>query len=361
MMFTKRIAVSDLSIHVFSFISLPEKNKNQQQNNCNQYDAHGNFNLRTKIDYAGKLNSHEMKLVQTHVFLQHAAAVYGLCVGRRGQTFFSVSADKYVAEWDLDTMQQGKTAIRLEDHGYAVLYDDSNQFLLVGTASGSLHLIDLNNKRELRNLTFHTKGIYDLALDLDSGLLYVAGGDGVLSVWHYPSMELMRAIPLSSEKLRQLAIHPEQRMLGIVSGDGMVRILEMIEHNEVAGFAAHKEGATSLAWHPEKPILLTGGKDAMLRAWNSTENYNEVLSIAAHKYAIYSIVFDKTNTVFYTGSRDGSIKVWDATDLSVLQKLDSREGGHSHSINKLILSGELLISASDDRRIIVWKPEFETS
>ncbi|MFM9984443.1 MAG: WD40 repeat domain-containing protein [Flavobacteriales bacterium] len=302
-----------------------------------------------------------MKLVQQHILQQHSAAVYGLCVGRRGHTFFSVSADKYVAEWDLETMQQSKTAIRLEDHGYAVLFDETNNLLIVGTSSGSLHLLDLKSKKELRNLTFHTKGIFDLVLDSITGLLYLAGGDGVMSVWQYPGMELMRAIPLSSEKLRQLAIHPDQRLLGIASGDGVVRILDMNDHNEVAGFDAHKEGATSLAWHPAKPILLTGGKDAMLRAWNTSENYREVVSIEAHKYAIYSIVFDKQNNVFYTGSRDGSIKVWNATDLSVLQKIDSRAGGHSHSINKLILSGDLLISASDDRKIIIWKPEFETT
>ena len=301
-----------------------------------------------------------MKLVQSHIFLQHAAAVYGLCMGRGGNTFFSVSADKYAAEWDIETMQQAKTAIRLEDHGYAILFDESNHLLLVGTSSGSLHILDLKSKKELRNLTFHTKGIFDLALDGTSGLLYVAGGDGVMSVWHYPEMELMRAIPLSSEKLRQLAIHPKERILGIASGDGVVRILDMDSHNELAGFDAHKEGATSLAWHPSKPILLTGGKDAMLKAWNTSENFREVLSIAAHKFAIYSIVFDRLNNVFYTGSRDGSIKVWNAADLSVLQKIDSREGGHSHSINKLILCGDSLISASDDRKIIVWKLELET-
>lgn len=355
MMFTNEKRACGLLIHIFSFISLSEENKDQQQNDCNHHDAHGKINLNAKIDYAGKLNSPDMNLVQSHIFLEHAGAVYGLCAGRSGRTFFSVSADRYVAEWDLSTLKQTGTAIRLEDHGYTVCYDESRQLLCVGTSTGALHVIDLVQKREIRNLTFHTRGLFDLKLDRTAGRLFAAGGDGVLSVWDFPSMELMRAIPLTSEKLRQLALHPVEDILAVACGDGVVRVLEMEGLNEVAGIDAHRDGATSVAWHPRKPVLLSGGKDAMLRVWNRTEGYNELLSMAAHRYAIYTILFDPQEDVFYTGSRDGSIKMWNATALEVVQRLESRAGGHSHSVNKLITVGDALVSGGDDRRMIVWK------
>jgi WD40 repeat protein len=58
--------------------------------------------------------------------------------------------------------------------------------------------------------------------------------------------------------------------------------------------------------------------------------------------------------LFATASRDKSIKLWDAVTLDPVDKLDARNGGHSHAVNKLFWqdSGHL-ISCSDDRKILV--------
>jgi hypothetical protein len=42
--------------------------------------------------------------------------------------------------------------------------------------------------------------------------------------------------------------------------------------------------------------------------------------------------------------------------MNVIQKLELKTGGHKNSVNSLILFGDkLLVSCSDDSRIIVWK------
>ena len=295
-----------------------------------------------------------MKLEKSHTFQGHSAAVYGLCEGKSGQTFFSVSGDKFIVEWDsIKCLQTGRN-VRLEEVGYAVWYDERRDLLVAGTASGNLHVMDLAGKKELRNLAFHTKGIYDLIFHADTSLLYVAGGDGVLSVWKFPEMELIRAIPLSSEKLRQIALNNENGLVAVASGDGLIRVLELGGLNELAGLDAHRDGATSLAWHPVKSALITGGKDAMLRCWSVEDNYRELVAIPAHRYAIYSIVFDKSAQVFITGSRDGTIKVWDSNELNVVQKVSATAGGHTHSVNKIIRLGDYFLSAGDDKKIHQW-------
>ena len=80
-------------------------------------------------------------------------------------------------------------------------------------------------------------------------------------------------------------------------------------------------------------------------------------------FAIYDIKFHPTKPYFATSSLDKSIKIWDAETFK-LRKVISREKGmesHSHSVNKICWeqSTELLISASDDTRVMVWEVDFE--
>ena len=114
-----------------------------------------------------------------------------------------------------------------------------------------------------------------------------------------------------------------------------------------------------------------------------TINHQPSQSIPAHNYAIYSIVFSPDGKYFATASRDKTIKIWDANNLNVLSRINKESfDGHINSVNKLmwttspksspresVLSrdqkglsnspagvvGSYLISASDDRKVMVWE------
>jgi WD40 repeat protein len=58
---------------------------------------------------------------------------------------------------------------------------------------------------------------------------------------------------------------------------------------------------------------------------------------------------------------DKSIKVWNTEDMKLLKVIDrARHGGHGTSVNKILwLSEHRLVSAGDDRNIIIWDIHFE--
>jgi centriolar protein POC1 len=89
--------------------------------------------------------------------------------------------------------------------------------------------------------------------------------------------------------------------------------------------------------------------------WSMQDNYACVLSVPAHNYAIYSIAFG--HGICASASRDKTIKIWDELSFNPIQRLDTKSGGHSHSVNKLLFQHDHLISCSDDRQIICWKQE----
>ncbi len=285
----------------------------------------------------------------------HSGAVYSISPGDRFNTVFSAAGDRFVALWDLEKGVQLPLAVQLEQPVYAVIYISEFHWLVAGNALGGFHLIDLQSKQEIRHITLHTHGIYDFYYRADRHELLVLGGDGVLSVWSLPSMTLLRKIHVSSAKLRQIAVSLHHKTMAIACGDGMIGLLDTDYYAAIGSMDAHKQGAYAVAWHPTKPVLLSGGRDAMLRSWNEADNYHMLMEIPAHHYSIYSIAFDASNRYMATSSRDKTIKIWDAQTLDVLQRIEVKDGGHTHSINKLWWWGDALVSCGDDRKIVVWK------
>jgi WD40 repeat protein len=289
------------------------------------------------------------------VIVSHTAAVYSLANGSHADSIYSASGDRFMAEWNLLTGEQEPMAIRLEQPVFSMCSINQDNLLIAGCANGAIHVIDLLNKKEVHHLALHTKGIYDFYYQPLSKQLIALGGDGLLSVWSVPDFKLLYKIKLSEAKLRQLAYSERYGLYAIACGDGCVYLLAEASFTTQRVLKAHAQGATSVAWHPSKPILLSGGRDALLKVWNTATEYEMLMEIPAHNYAIYSIVFDVSNTYIATGSRDKTIKIWDSNTLDVLQRIDVKSGGHTHSVNKLLWSGSHLISAGDDRKIIVWE------
>jgi centriolar protein POC1 len=111
----------------------------------------------------------------------------------------------------------------------------------------------------------------------------------------------------------------------------------------------------SLQYSPTGNYLVSGSRDAQLKIWDAV-SYTLVKNIAAHLFAVNSIAFHPSQPHFATASMDKSIKIWGGDDFK-LYKIISREKGfdsHQLSVNKILWNSDQLISAGDDKRIIIW-------
>ena len=146
-------------------------------------------------------------------------------------------------------------------------------------------------------------------------------------------------------------LNKDETLLFLACQDGFVRILDTAYFNLVAEFFGHEDGVTCFSLFPEaERYMLTGGKDAHLILWD-LETKTCLKSIPAHNYVIYDILyFDAKH--FLTISRDKTIKVWDSKAMQVIQKIDSKKGGHKHSINSVLrVDQHNFATCSDDKSI----------
>ena len=234
-------------------------------------------------------------------------------------------------------------------------FDRGRNMLFLGDSEGGLRTAD-PGQGEVRHLLAHTGGIFGM-VPLDHDRIVCAGGEGSISVWHVPTLELERQVPLSDDKLRGLARNKDASLLAVAARDGRVILLETDHFNTVHTIEAHAEGASSACWHPGKPVLITGGRDGHLRFWHAQEDFRALQAIPAHRANIYAIAFSPNGLVCATASRDKSVHLWDANTFDPLQRLDARNGGHTYSVNTLLwVDDRLLLSGGDDRVVRAWSP-----
>ena len=259
-----------------------------------------------------------------------------------------------MAEWNGKNLEQEAFAIKLEEAAYAVFAIPYSDQIAIGAASGGIHIIDRASKQEIKNLAVHRNGVYAFGYLKSQEMLVSCGGDGSLALWSTANWNLIRQLPIGDFKIRSISTSPNENQIAIACGDGTIRIFETNFFNEIFTLNAHKDGVGSVQFMKTKPALLSGGKDGFLRVWNITDHFSPLLELPAHYSAIYTIALSPDEQHLVTASRDKSFKLWKLPEFEVIQRIEAREGGHSHSVNHALwLTNTEFVTGGDDRKIVL--------
>jgi len=310
-----------------------------------------------------------MNVRRLHRSEGHRAAVYALAQGQSPQHVLSAGGDGWVVEWNADDPDIGQLVASVETHIFSLCSLPALGLILAGNMDGGLHWIDRYAPARTRNVQHHRKGIFDIAHV--GPHIFTAGGDGLLTRWDLAAARTVESIQLSHQALRCIAVSEQRAELAVGSSDGSVYFLD----TETLGLKfvlekAHSASVFCAAWLPSTPpppqrgggtkVLLTGGRDAMLRAWNfklQTSNAELLTELPAHWFTLNHLAFSPDGKFLATASRDKTLKIWDASTLELLKVVDTlRHSGHINSVNRLLwLANGRLVSCSDDRTLMWWE------
>jgi WD repeat-containing protein 61 len=294
---------------------------------------------------------------RTSVLKGHQGAVYSLEKAPWPGIILSGGADKLITAWNLNDGSHYPFMARFPAPVYSMCYIPELHLLLAGTSTGSIHIIDMERKEEVKILQHHTAQIFDIRYSWLQQSFYSVGGDGNFGICSIQDLSLIRIKKLAATKLRQMDIRADQKAIAIASGDGKVHLIDLRDYKELLSFTAHDLSVNAVRFHPGGKKLLTGGKDAYLKIWNMEENYELSHSIPAHNYAIYAICFSPDGQLFATASRDKTVKIWDPSSFDLKLRINQeKQGGHVNSVNTLLWSDtpSCLVSAGDDRSLLKW-------
>ena len=281
----------------------------------------------------------------------HNGAIYDVIFSK--PFIFTTSADKFVVQWNVDSGEQTKFAIKLERPAYCIAYAKASNLLAVGTNNGGIHVIDTEKKKEVRLLTQHKSSVFALSHSIKNKHFYSGDKDGVFCVWNSSTFDLLITLPFNCGKIREISISENEEIIAICGQDGYIRIVETSFFNVIHEFKAHKDGVNCAIFNGD--ILYTGGKDAHIKKWN-WKLEKLLLSIPAHNFAIYDLEFINEKENLISVSFDKSIKLWKADDISIIERIEFKNRGHRHTVNRIAKVDEHnFVTVSDDRKIKVWR------
>ncbi|MEQ1744673.1 MAG: WD40 repeat domain-containing protein [Saprospiraceae bacterium] len=292
-----------------------------------------------------------------HTFTGHRAAVYALAQGATDRDLLSAGGDGWITAWNLDEPDTGKVVATVEAQVFSMIAVPEKNRLVAGNMNGGLHWIDLTQPEHTRNIQHHSKGVFDLKMHDE--WLFSAGGEGMLTRWSLAEARSLESFHLSNKALRCIAIAPARREVAVGASDGSIYFLDLetlaLKHILPQ---VHKPSVFALGYTPDEQHLLSGGRDAMLRAWalGKTGVPALVSEQAAHWFTINYLAFSPDGSRFATASRDKTVKIWDAHTFRLQRVFDPlRDNGHRNSVNRLLWLPGALVSCSDDRTLKIWE------
>jgi WD40 repeat protein len=298
-----------------------------------------------------------MKLFKRLEINGHAGAIY-TCDIQNKEYVYTGAGDKFVAKWDIYTGKQESFSIKCEQAVYKLKIIQNNSILIIGTSSGSLHIIDLKEKKELKHYIQHRSAIFEITENQFNNQFYTTDSDGNFAVWNSLTLEIILFLPLFTGKIRNIEVYENGSKIILSCQDEFIRIFDTINFNEIFSFKAHDLGVNFSKINPmNKEQLISCGKDGFLKIWNIL-TFELIKSIPAHNFGIYQIEFLNEGLNFITISRDKSIKLWNTSTFQFIEKIERKNGGHSHAINAISKINETeFITVGDDKRMIYWELE----
>jgi len=285
----------------------------------------------------------------------HTGCIYAVDRGLYSNTIFTGGSDNFIAQWNLETLQAEKFAASFTAHLYTICHIPEKKLLLAGTTDGNIHIINLDQKKEVRILKHHKGPVFDIKYSLKTNCFYTAGGDGNLAVCSLDTLSLLKIITLSHEKLRSIDFNYNASEIAVATGSCDIFILDLFTLQIKFGFIAHQLSANIVRYTPDGKFLLSGGRDAYLKIWE-TGSYTLSKSIPAHNWAIYDITFSPDAALFATASRDKTVKIWNTKTFGLIKRITKEHfAGHTFSVNKLLWSAfnNYLVSVGDDKEVTI--------
>jgi WD40 repeat protein len=266
-----------------------------------------------------------------------------------------------VALWDLEKKELSKVLAKVPATVYALHYLNDQELFFIGQREGGIHIIDMEQKKEVKLLQFHEAPIFDIKTVPRQDTFYAVAGDGKLSAWSLDTFDLLHEVQLcKQENVRFMDLNTQQTQMAVACSDNTIRIIDVENFEQTAVLKSHERSVFCTQYHPGAPYLLSGALDARLNIWDIENNFELAQCIPAHYFTINSIVFSPDQQFFATGSRDRTIKIWDAKEFQLLKVINyEKHDSHRYSVNRLYWShyNDYLISGSDDGHLMLWQIE----
>ncbi|HEX2361846.1 MAG TPA: WD40 repeat domain-containing protein, partial [Jiangellaceae bacterium] len=196
--------------------------------------------------------------------------------------------------------------------------------------------------------------IQDASVSSAGDLVAVARESGAIDVWPIRGSTPVASLSMGDSNARAVALSPDGRFVAGGGADGRIMVWEVRTGYEIA-VLEHTDSVVSVDFGADETQLVSASWDETAIVWDlDGDKPRHVLRLGARATA--ADWSDSGNSLAVAGE-DGSVQFFDPATGLELHDRETNE--HAKKVNDIAFdrSGAVLVSASEDRSLVVWNAD----
>ncbi|KAG4086570.1 WD40 repeat-like protein [Neocallimastix lanati (nom. inval.)] len=214
---------------------------------------------------------------QCKKLIAHSGPIYSTCFSPDNKYLVSVSEDKTVRLWSLDTFSN---VVCYKGHNYPVWdVDFSPEGFYFATASHdrTARLWSCDHIYPLRIFVGHFSDVDSIKFHPNSNYIVTGGSDCTARLWDIQKGTCIRIFKGHLGSIYALAITPDGKTLATSGDDKIINIWDIGSGRKIKSLYGHENTINSLSFSQEGNILASGSSDNTVRIWDvKKDDINEL-------------------------------------------------------------------------------------
>lgn len=289
----------------------------------------------------------------------HRSDVRGICISADDVSIATCSAET-VKIW---SMRSGQCigSCHTDQYALCLAFAPGGRFLLVGTKSGALEVLDVASGESVQTIAdAHAGAIWSICVRPDSTGFSTASADKLVKLWSFEiaaeglRIAYDRQLLTPSDILCVRYNHAKtanHMMFATAQLDHNIRIFFQDSLKLYLTLYGHKLPVLSLDISYDNTLLVSGSADKTIKIWGM--DFGDChKSLFAHDDSVTAVRFVNHTHYFFSSGKDGAVKYWDADRFEQILYLP----GHKGSVWGLEVAtdGSSAFSVGADRSVRMW-------
>ncbi|XP_060031383.1 telomerase protein component 1 isoform X2 [Erinaceus europaeus] len=249
----------------------------------------------------------------------------------------------------MKSQQSSSLSLAVSSSPTAVAFSPSGQRAAVGTANGTVYLLDLRTWQEEKSLVSGCDGISSCSFLADN-TLFLTAFDGLLELWDVQHGSRVLQTQAHQYQITSCCLSPDHRLLATVCLGGVIKLWDTLR-GQLAFQHICPKPLNCVAFHPEGQVIAVG-------SWAGSFSFFQVDGLQASKElggpgsSIRTLAFNSSGRVVALGRLNRMVELWAWQEGVQLATFPAHRGFVTAAF--YLRAGYQLLTAGEDGKVHVW-------